>query len=104
MSISLGVEKERKWGIKNVDLTKSCVRLTNDGDFSASLLEMMLMILGKHGHVFGKSSASFPENIAMFLVNECKSTPETGIILYKTAFFGLFYGYFENVKDSETAL
>ncbi|MDR1980078.1 MAG: hypothetical protein LBQ39_00485 [Tannerellaceae bacterium] len=55
MSISLGVEKERKWGVKNVDLTKSYIILTDSGDFPASLSEMTLMILGKHGHVFGKS-------------------------------------------------
>jgi hypothetical protein len=37
----------------------------------------------------------------MFLVNECKSTSKTGIILYKTTILGVFYGLFENVKDSE---
>jgi hypothetical protein len=54
MSISLGVEKERKWGVKNVDLTKSYITLTDTEHFSPSLLEMMLMISGKYGHVFGK--------------------------------------------------
>jgi hypothetical protein len=38
--------------------------------------------------------------MSMFLVNECKSTPETGIILYKWAILGVFFGLFENVKDS----
>jgi hypothetical protein len=55
MSVSFDVEKERKRAIKSVDLTKSYVSLTNAGDFSASLLDMMLMISGKHGHVFGKT-------------------------------------------------
>ncbi|MDR1981705.1 MAG: hypothetical protein LBQ39_08845 [Tannerellaceae bacterium] len=54
MSNSLGVEKERKRDIKNVDLTKTYASLTDSGNFSASLLKMMLMILGKHGIVFGK--------------------------------------------------
>jgi hypothetical protein len=54
MSISFDAKKERKRGIKNVDLTKSYTILTDSGIFSASLLEMMLMISGKHGHVFGK--------------------------------------------------
>ncbi|MDR1980914.1 MAG: hypothetical protein LBQ39_04735 [Tannerellaceae bacterium] len=104
MSICNCAKKERKWAIKNVDLTKSYVSLTNAGDFSASLLEMMLMFSGKHALFFGKTSASFPEKTLMFLVNECKSTPKTGIILYKTPIFGLFYAHFENVKDSEIPL
>ncbi|MDR1981695.1 MAG: hypothetical protein LBQ39_08790 [Tannerellaceae bacterium] len=54
VSISLGVEKERKRGVKNVDLTKYYAILTDSENLSASLLEMMLMISGKHGHVFGK--------------------------------------------------
>jgi hypothetical protein len=54
MSISLCAKNKRKRGIKNVDLTKSYTSLTDSEHFSASLLEMMLMILGKHGHVFGK--------------------------------------------------
>jgi hypothetical protein len=37
----------------------------------------------------------------MFLVNECKLTIKTGIILYKTDILGVFYGLFENVKDSK---
>ncbi|MDR1980660.1 MAG: hypothetical protein LBQ39_03435 [Tannerellaceae bacterium] len=54
MSNSLGAEKERKWGVKNVDLTKTYATLTDPEYLSASVLEMMLMILGKYGHVFGK--------------------------------------------------
>jgi hypothetical protein len=61
---------------------------------------MMLMFLGKHKRVFRKTLQSFQENIAVFLVNECKSASEIGIILYKTAIFGLFFGLFWNVKDS----
>ncbi|MDR1981201.1 MAG: hypothetical protein LBQ39_06235, partial [Tannerellaceae bacterium] len=44
MSISFDAEKERKWAIKSVDLTKSYATLTDPDYFSASLLEMMLMI------------------------------------------------------------
>jgi hypothetical protein len=54
MSISLGAKKERKRGVKNVDLTKSYATLTDPSNFSASLLKMMLMILGKHGTILGK--------------------------------------------------
>jgi hypothetical protein len=37
----------------------------------------------------------------MFLVKECKRPLKTGIKLYKTAIFILFYPPFLNVKDSE---
>jgi hypothetical protein len=54
LSISLGAEKRRKRGIKNVDLTKYYAILTDSRNLPATLFEMMLMILGNHCRVFGK--------------------------------------------------
>jgi hypothetical protein len=50
MSFSFDAEKERKRGIKSVDLTKSYTTLTDAEIFSASVLEMTLMISGKRCH------------------------------------------------------
>jgi hypothetical protein len=54
-SISFGAEKERKWGVKSVDLTKYCVSLTDLQGSLGALLEMMLMFSEKHAYLLGKT-------------------------------------------------
>jgi hypothetical protein len=55
MPIRACAEKERKWAVKSVDLTKYYASLTDVDDSSATLLEMMLMFSEKHGNLFGKT-------------------------------------------------
>ncbi|MDR1881271.1 MAG: hypothetical protein LBR26_00615 [Prevotella sp.] len=55
MTISISQKKERKRAVKSVDLTEFSISLTDVGDLSAALSEMMLMFSEKHKHVFGKT-------------------------------------------------